>query len=193
MKRTIVLLTVACLLMACEAHSSAPPVEQKAHAPSRSQAPVAIPASSRQAATLDNSDCMTTGSMEERIVCVGNSSKQSIQNFDGMSGGRASKYLELGKTERALEASEQALVAAEKKQNKGSEDDQPGYLVQLSKASNETFKAWRAYRNAACNANAYYDGLTASSMEDPIIACRIDETKKRIAELEAAVKRLGRH
>lgn len=198
MKRTVTLLAAACLLMACEAQSSGTPEatgQTQAKAPDIQGHPQSPAASAppQKPATLDNSDCMTTGSMEERVTCVGNSTKQSIQNFDGMSGGRASKYLELGKVERALEVSEQALVAAEQKQNKGNEEDQPGYLEQLSKASSETFKTWRTYRNALCGANAYYDGFTVASMEDPTIACRVDETKKRITELDTAVKRLGRH
>ena len=186
MKRTIVLLAAACLLMACEAHSSGTPEGQEAAKTTAPPAPsqaakAAVP--TQKPATLDNSDCMTTGSMEERVTCVGNSTKQSIQNFDGMSGGRASKYLELGKAEKALALAEQALISAGKKEMSENDKDNPGYTDQLASESDKEFRAWLEYRNASCEASAFYDGFTVTSMEDPTIGCRIETTKKRIAEL----------
>lgn len=188
--RTLPALSAACLLMACNANSSPAHPHADAHTVAAGASMPAVKESPR--ALRQGADCLVDGTASERVACVVSSSKESVRDCDGVSQGRCSQYLELGKLEHGLVEAEQALISAGTLAVQDNEVQQPGYARQLAQASTREFAAWRSFRDAACEAAAYYDGFMPASMDAPVIGCLIEETKKRTSELTALSSALGK-
>lgn len=173
-------LGAACLLMAGNASSSPSHTVARTAAAGAATMP-ALKQASR--APRQGADCLIDGTTAERVACIASSSKESVMDCDGLSQGRCSQYLELGKLERDLVEAEQTHISAATRAIQDNEAQQPGYAHQLARASAKEFDAWRVFRDASCEAAAYYDCFMPASMDEPVIGCLIDQTRARISEL----------
>lgn len=138
----------------------------------------------RAEAAVATGDCSRMGVVRDREACVLALPKDQCKAI-----GPACTSLQQARVQdAALAHLEQDILARSKTRYAGYLADDAEYLSDLQASFSSSSAAWRAYRDAYCQAEPLVQGMSRDEQQALALDCRLRLTRERIAQLEQLAK-----
>ncbi len=147
-------------------------------------------ADAAQAAAAGDEDCFAVGDTAKREACFARQSDDDIAECERTRPSACRPYKDMYADERRLQALNTQLLALANKQYASNSKDDPAYLGDLARTTQDADRAWRTWRDAECTAEPFLEGMSRQEAGNLTEACRAEKTKARIDELNHLISNL---